>query len=375
MRLSGNGSIRPLESGRCRRWQLIQHVVGADGGRVQRTRTVHGGKRDAQRALDAFRAELSEEVENAETFAGYAKRWLAWKESTGGLSPYSIKNYASQIRVLSTVLGRERMDAITPERCKAALMDLREHGRNGRLSGTTMRVYHTALAMIMGTAAVDGVITRNPMEHVPMPKADAREKTALSSDEMDALWSALLARGVDGRTMAVALALDCGMRLGECVRLASSDVDIEGGVLRVTESKTDSGKGRMLPMTERLRGMCAAWRDVRDRLGIGDAPTWCCMPDGSEMARTSLNGWWRYNRSKLGVSVSYHELRHSNLSKMARFMGAADLKTWAGWSDISLANRYVHDDFSQLRAAVARSQVRNGAFLVHRENHGQKTAL
>lgn len=67
MKLSGNGSIRPMEKGRCRKWQVIQHVVDGRGKRMQRTRTVHGGKRDAQRALEDLRAELSDEVEDADS--------------------------------------------------------------------------------------------------------------------------------------------------------------------------------------------------------------------------------------------------------------------------------------------------------------------
>ena len=364
MKVSGS-SIQQLEKdkprARCRKWRLW---ATTEHGR--RSMRFEGTYTQAQDTLREFVADLEGEVPNAETFAAYARSWQKWREKSGDLDEQTVGNDKRNVSVLSRVLGHERMDAITPEKVKSALLELKA-GNGRELSGTYMNNLFTALNNIMGTAASDGRIAVNPCACIKPPKVDTKERRALTSEQMDSLWDSLLplAEIGDGRAMAMLLMLDAGLRPQEALALKPSEVDCSKKVLHVRsamkERSGNIGKTkrpssvRDLPMTERLACACAAYSRAR-RGGMCFCEN---TRDGSPLRMQNVRRWWDAHRDALGAPgfVPY-ELRHSNLTKMARYMSVFDLQAWAGWSSIGPAKVYVHRDQSSLEAAVARSQMR-----------------
>jgi integrase len=51
--------------------------------------------------------------------------------------------------------------------------------------------------------------------------------------------------------------------------------------------------------------------------------------------------------------MTLHQLRHSNLSMMARYMSPFDLQRYAGWSSIEPARIYIHDDLDAVSRAAS----------------------
>lgn len=353
MRLIGNGGVRPLESpeSRCRRWQVWQ-FVDVGGKRQQRTETFVGGKRDARRRLESFRAELADEVPNTETLRSYCDRWLAWAEDFGDYSPRTLVDYGRFLNACCNVMGDMSLESLDLKAVKDGLTALKHGGSpSGReLSGATMGSYYTALSLVLDSAVAEGAMRANPLDGVPRPKVDTEEKEALSPRELDDLWEKARALPVSGRSMALLCAIDTGMRRGELCALRESDA---GRVIVVSESKTRAGKGRALPLTDRLAKALSEWREARP-----ESEYMFCEGDGSKMNPDRLGVWAASAMRRMGYEgMTLHRVRHSNLSKMARYMGVHDLQRWAGWSSIKPAMRYVHDDFSQIEAAVRRSQL------------------
>ena len=370
MKVTGS-SIEQLEKGKpkgkCRRWRLW---ASTESGRKSRRFT--GTWTQATEALDGFVDELSGMVENAETFGAYAESWYTWTADSGRYASGTLANYVRDIRALKRVLGGDAMDAIDPETCKAALTNLKHGGSaSGReLSNTYMAGIHATLKAIMQTAEDDGRVARNPMARIPAPKPDTAEREWLSPAEVVDLLATLDAQPVTQWTMPVYLMLMLGLRRGEAVALLDDDVEMEpdgfGGWVgtahvhqafkeasgKVEEPKTKAGI-RSLPMPARLCAKVAEWREARRILGHGGAPYLCCNARGNLMHAQNLNRWWRLNRDALGCAdMGLHQLRHSNLSMMARRMSPFDLKDWAGWSSIAPARIYVHRDMDAMRAAV-----------------------
>lgn len=377
MKLIGNGGIRPLEKERCKKWQLWQFVE-IDGKRSQRTEVFHGGKREANKRFEQFRAELADVVPNSVTFRSYCDRWLEWAVDFGDYSPVSIKNYRAYLNAVCKVFGDLTMDAITLKTCKDGLFALK-HGCNQsskELSGATMVMYFKALKIVLDSAVDEGAISANPLDHVKRPKVDTEERPALSPSELDELWNKVRELPLDGRACALLCAIDTGMRRGELSNQKVADV---GKVIVVSKSKTKAGTGRVLPLTDRLRDVIDEWR--RDRLlyGISGSQWLFCDHDGSRVPPHALGMWATSRLNALGYDLTLHGVRHSNLSKMARYMGAHDLQRWAGWATITPAMRYVHDDFSQLEAAVKRSQItmapRNVANMLYADELKEDTAV
>lgn len=347
MKLIGDGGYRELSPKRFELWQFVE----VDGRRKQRTKRVRCGKRDVGEALRDFQSELAGQLPPADSFSVYAASWCAWRRECGRYSESTCRNYESVLRAVGGRIGRIPLGDVTPQDCRDALMSLKAE-RN--LSGTTLAFHHQVMRGAFEAAVRDGLIASNPMAWVERPAKDTRERKAMSPAEMDALWDRLCAMPLDGCAMAVFLAVDCGLRIGECVWLDAKDVG--DASLRVTRSKTKAGKGRVIPLTGRLSEKCAEWRAERERRGIADAEAFCCQPNGRPMVRQTMHYWYQRNREALGAPERFHDIRHSNLSKMARFMSAHDLQRWAGWSGLEMAQRYVHDDYSQLEQAVSRAE-------------------
>lgn len=345
--------------GKCRKWRLW---VSTDTGRKSRRFT--GTYSQAQDALKAFVNELSEQIPNAETFGAYAESWREWRAKTCGLDEQTLINDKRNVAALSKVLGIKRMDTITPETIKAALLDIKTSGER-ELSGTYMNNLFTALNNIMRTAADDGRIATNPCAKVKPPKVDTKERKALTSAQMDEVFSKLqpLAHNGDGRAMAMLFMLESGLRPNEALALTPEDVDIKNGYIHVrTAMKEKTGNigktkrpssVRDLPMTERLVETCSEYEKWR----VGGMCFCENTRDGAPLRMQNVRKWWTEHRAEFGADgfIPY-ELRHSNLTKMARYMNVFDLQHWAGWSSIEPARVYVHRDKSSLEAAVRRSQ-------------------
>lgn len=362
MNVTGS-TIQQLEKdrpkARCRKWRLW---ATTDQGR--KSKRFSGTYTQAQDALRGWVSDLEGQVPNAETFGAYAESWRLWREKSGDYGEQTLVNDRRNVSVLCRELGGMRMDGITPEAVKAALLSIRTGGAR-ELSGTYMNNLFTALNNIMRTACDDGRIASNPCAKVKPPKCDTEEKAALDQAGMDAVWEGALplALSGDGRAMAVLLMLDAGLRLGEALALSPKDVDLHAGVVHVRHSmKERSGRVgktkrpssvRDLPMTARLREACAAYSALRTA-----CPSFCASTRGVPIRAQNFRRWWNKRAVEWGCpGFTPHQLRHSNLTKMARYMSVFDLQRWAGWSSIGPAKVYVHADMDSMEAAVRRSQL------------------
>lgn len=366
MRVTGS-TIQQLEKdkpkSRCRKWRLW---ATTDQGRKSKRFT--GTYSMAQDALREFVEELEGIVPNAETFAAYAESWQRWRVSTGDLAPGTYENDRRNIIALCrTDLAGMRMDSITPETCREALAWLKGHPaietESGKLTNTTMNKIVQTLKMITRQAHDDGRIAKDPMEKIAPPRCDTKEREALSPAELmeflDVLDSEL---PFDGRVLALYFMACVGLRRGEAV--AVMDEDVSDGLCRIryalkerdnsiAEPKTKAGI-RTLPVPDRLQLKVDEFRDVRESRGWDSCETLCCNTHGQVLTMQPFQKWWHKKRGALGYpDMTMHQLRHSNLSMMARHMSTFDLMAYAGWSSLEPARVYIHRDLDSVKASVA----------------------
>lgn len=368
MKLEGRGSIEQLEKsksrGKCRKWRLWVKA----GGR-NRSRRLNGTYREAQRALDAFKAEVEAEVPDAESFGAYAALWARLRRDSESYDPNTVAKDNRHVNALVLALGDIPLSSMTAEGCRDALNRIkRGENATGRvLTNTTMVGIHCALKQIMQQAEDDGRIAASPMRKVKPPRIDTKERDALTPGEIGLLLDRLDALPCDGRVMAVYLIACLGLRRGEACALM--DADVADGIAHVRYAvkerdgsigKPKSAAGnRKLPMSGRLQGKVAEWRRIRERNGYGDAPTLACDTQGGVLMPQNLYRWWHGDsshngkRDELGCpGMVLHELRHSNLTLMARHLSPFDLQRYAGWSSLEPARVYIHDDLQSVVAGV-----------------------
>lgn len=349
-------------NGKCRKWRLWVRL--SDG--KKRSRRFTGAYREAQAALSTFRAEVESEVKSTGTFSGCAESWLAYRESMGDVRFSTLRRNRNAITALSREFGNVPLADMTPERCRDGLAAIR-NGNNatGRvLGGAYMAKLYSVLHRVLLMALHDGRIARDPLANVPAPKVDTREKDWLAPDELASTVRALEALPMDGKIICYLLMCYLGLRRGECVALLVEDVDLDARVIHVrhgieekdysvSDTKTRASV-RDLPMPTPLVDDLRKWLAIRAERARADCPTLAINARGTALRSVDLEKWWNAHRAALGADgMTMHQLRHSNLSMMARHMNVFDLQRWAGWSSIAPARVYVHADQESLAAGCA----------------------
>jgi len=247
------GTIRKLPSGR---WQVRYRTES--GRRVTAAETFRT-RGDASRWLAKAEAEQGrgwiDPRAGEVLLADYARRWI---DGRANLAPRTREIYEHQLRshVLPRIaegvgpLGEQRLDRLTPELVRvwyAALV--RTHGRS-----VAAKAY-VRLRQVLGQAVDDERIARNPcridgggIEHHP-------EQRTVTIAQLDGLADA-----VDGRYRALVLCAGLGgIREGELFALRRSDVDLEGGLIRVRRKRLRLASGQVIEDQPKSR---AGVRDV-----------------------------------------------------------------------------------------------------------------
>lgn len=363
-------SIQQLEKnkprGKCRHWRLFLRVEGLD---KRPSKQFTGTYTEAKAALEAFAEEYESLPKPGGSLGSYALKWLSWREQSDDFAPGTIQNNRRELNMLKrSDLWDMELTSIKPSDCRDSLAWIKSHPQRakGQLSNTTMNKLYITLGAILGQAWEDGVIASNPMSRVKAPRPDTKEKEALTPEELTEFLNRVDTLPLDGRVMALYFMACLGLRRGEACALMCADIhdglcSVRGSVKdrngTIGAPKSPSGI-RTLPMPVKLSNKVSYWLSLPEFVEL-ESPTVCCNTYGGILRPQLLQRWWSGDAYHKGVSqelgyegFTLHQLRHSNLSMMARHMSPFDLKTYAGWSSIEPAKVYIHDDLDSLRNSV-----------------------
>jgi integrase len=316
-------------------WSIIIETGRTpSGGRGRKRYTFFGTKGDAEAELNRRLHELDTGalVTNERfTVSEYLKHWLKAyaKPST---APRTYQRYEQLVRShLIPGLGNHKLAKLTPlhvQNCYAkALEEGRCDGKGGLAPQTVVhlhRVLHKALKQAMRW----GYVTRNVADAVTPPKGPHTEATAL--DEKQAVTLLRQMEGTDLH-LPVLLALHTGMRSGEILGLHWRDVDLENAVLTVgttlqsvdrelimREPKSNAGRRRIPLMGATVEALKAHGSAQAEHIASGESYTdndlVVCRKDGNPWHPSTFSAAWIAARNKLGLSVRFHELRHTHAS-------------------------------------------------------------
>jgi integrase len=356
------GTIRKPPSGR---WQVRYRTES--GRRVTATETFRT-RGDASRWLAKAEAEQGrgwiDPRAGEVLLADYATQWI---DGRANLSPRTREIYEHQLRshVLPRVaegvrpLGEQRLDRLTPELVRAWYAALvRTHGRS-----VAAKAY-VRLRQVLGQAVDDERIARNPcridgggMEHHP-------EQRTVTIAQLDGLADA-----VDGRYRALVLCAGLGgIREGELFALRRSDVDLEGGLIRVRRKRLRLASGQVIEGQPKSR---AGVRDVvlpvqavdelREHLECWARPEpeayVFTSPEGMPLERNNFRTRvWLPATAMLGLDgLKFHELRHT-AGTLAAQTGATtkELMARLGHSSTRAAMIYQHTSAERDRRIAER---------------------
>ena len=225
-RIKGDGSLYQRSNGL---WVATLDLgYGVDGKRKRWT----GASRTKEGALAKLRAAR---VEHAATGAVASKaktlgQWLdEWLEDIAKprIRPKTYAEYERCVRLhLKPRMGKDRVSALTPQRIRAVERDIAKAH-----TPATANNVHRCLRTALNDAVTDGVIPRNPAEHVTPPRVLKTERPPLTAAQATEVLAKTAGTPRGSRW---AFALLTGTRQGEGLGLEWDRVDLDAGVADIS---------------------------------------------------------------------------------------------------------------------------------------------
>lgn len=218
----GSGSVYRTADGRWRGALIL--IDPATGKRTRRT--VSGPTAaDTRRNLDALRAAGS-----PSTMMRTADWLTAWLPTTRSrITPSTFRGYEAVTRAISVHLGDVPLGNLRPSDVERMTGAILAAGRTARTATMARKVLRLALRH----AIRDGLVTRNVAAEARPPRVEPFAARALTADEARRL---IAATADDELGPLWALLLATGLRQGEALGLAWSDIDVAAGTLTVRRS-------------------------------------------------------------------------------------------------------------------------------------------
>jgi len=360
----GEGSIVEVERGRIYRIRL--RIPPAEPGGKRRWspgRTIHGNKAKARIAMEEYRQELEDELNDDNrglTVGQYAREFHERRIDIGTLSPLSLERDEIEIRRIEQYFGKTLVENLAAADINKTYAKLRKKG----LSSSALHKLHAKLRQIMKQAVKEGIILRNPcdlIDDVKRPKA--KERHSLSAEQAVQLAHDLKQEERSGRVVAVWLALATGLRRGEALGLLWENVDLDKGRICI-EKQLDSKGTRRDPKSKASRrnlaidkgtvAFLAEWKQMQSSLFMGgkNVPETLpvCTNEHGDFIEPNVFGRWRrqffadhglggftkqeewtdkqghkHTRYSGYKGFNFHELRHTQATLLIG--SGADIKT------------------------------------------------
>jgi integrase len=259
---NGEGGIRQHASGR---WEARVAVVDA-AGKLHRQSVYAANEREAKRRLRELIAQRDAGItapSARETMARFLMSWLEGVKPT--LRPRSWDRYEEHIRLhLIPTVGRIPLARLSPADVQRAHTALLHMG----LAPATVGRAHATLRAALKQALRWQLIPSNPASLVTPPRVEPREMAALDAQQVRGFLQVATGTPLDALWV---LAVTTGLRQGELLALRWSEVDLEGGSVRVTGTLTRIGVDvptTGLPKTHRVTAPPKSARSRR-RVEIG----------------------------------------------------------------------------------------------------------
>lgn len=289
-RSDGEGSIY---YDRTRERFIGSYVIGWDGKKPIRKKVSAKSRAGAASKL----RELRDKVRAGQLPHGRiptVAEWMTyWLESiaTEANRPSTLAAYGTYVnRYIIPLLGKHRLDKLTPEHIGAAWRVLREEGCPGKenpkpLSPTSVHQAHVILSRALKVAMQRGYATKNVATLMDAPQATPPDVAVLTQAQVRNVIDAAHGKRNAARwTVAFAL----GLRQGEALGLTWDDVDLTAGTVHVQHSLGRvKGKGLTLGPVKSRKGK---------RVIVMPGPLLAEMKahrSAQNAERLAAGSWWR----------------------------------------------------------------------------------
>jgi integrase/recombinase XerC len=286
-------------------------------------------------------------------FREYAVRWFEEQESKRKWKPGTVQAYRTVRARLLEAFGPKQLAHVRPGHVADYLTDLSKQG----YSASVVQRDAAVLSAIFKTAKAAELVESNPVEGAELPKQPAFRPPILTPAEV----RLILREFTDTWARVLFLTLELtGIRRFEARNLRWRDVDLIENVLKVVDSKSESGV-RSIALSSTLAE--ELWQLRRTSAFAGDDEYVFCHPTlGNPLNPDRYKAKLRAAIEKAGLSErfpewtkkdvsgrrrgglrAFHDGRHAAITHdAAAGSSAIAVMTKAGHSSMSTTQRYLH---------------------------------
>lgn len=282
---------------------------------------------------------------------GYLDRFREHLVVERGLSPHTVRAYATDLRFFADWAERSDVDITTVNHrvLRGFLVELSSAGYSRRTVSRRLSAVRTLFDFLLR----EGLVQTNPARMLANPKAAARLPRAVDDDILFRLLEAPTAAsplGIRDRAI-LELLYATGMRVGELVSLKPRDVDARRGVVRVMGK---GGRQRDIPIHTAAIGRIEAYlTDARPRLLRSDTEEALFLNNrGGSLCASGVRRIIHKHTLAVsrGTRVTPHAIRHTFATHLLE--RGADLRTvqeLLGHVALSTTQTYTHVSTQRLR--------------------------
>ena len=366
-RSPGEGSAYPIADGTWRGFVDLGWHEGRRRRKYVRGKTKTAVQREIRRLVtEAEEGRLS--PDRAPTLAAWLNRYLTEVASTT-IRPSTLHRYRQEVRLyIAPSLGKIKIDQLRPDQVAAFYQEQLK-----RLSPGSVRRLHALLRRALTVAERWHLIGANPIAAVDPPALRSGEIRPYNAAEALRFLEAVKGHRFEARWM---LAVMLGMRQGEALGLAWSDVHLDARAVHVGQAlqyRPGDGLHLVRPKTARSRRTVPLPDQVVDALKSQKARQNLAREEAGEL----WEDWGLVFTTAVGTPVSprndyrefrkiieraglrrvrLHDLRHTAASLMlAQDVAPRVIMEVLGHSQISITmNTYSHISEAQSRDAANR---------------------
>lgn len=340
-------------------WSVIIELNKVNGKRKQKWYTIHGDKKDAEKFLTEKLRELDTGTLIDSRNINVRQYFNYWYEQhcLSKLSPTTYESYRRNLdNYILEELGHIKLEDLQPMHLQSFYTKCSKKG----LSNKTILYFHRIIHCALKQGMKWQFITRNVADCVDTPKPKKYKAMFLDDNQVADLINAITHTDL---YIPVMIAIATGMRRGEILGLIWNNVDLENGIIKVTQAlyPTKDGLTILPPKTENsirnisisltliniLKDYKNKQDKIKERLGENyiDNNLVCCTIEGKAINPTTFNHKFHklleYNNLPL---IRFHDLRHSHASLLLKEnVPAKVISERLGHSNVNITlNLYSH---------------------------------
>lgn len=294
-------------------WSVVLDIgYDSTGKRIRKWHSGFERKRDAEVARVELLSKLAQGTyvpPSRQTLGDWLESWLDGRQ---GLAETTKATYAHELRRVTKALGPRQLRDLTPALLSSFYRDLLTQG----LSAKSIRNTHAGLHKALSDATRQGLLSRNPADHVELPRSERPDTNAWTADEL----RRFLAHVENHRLFAAwVLITSTGMRRSELIgarwdnlppemdRLAVVDtvVMVNGKpVLRLGETKS-RGSRRVLALDVRTVAIIRAHKAQQnlERIAAGEAYNYQGLMFADALGAVISPVWFSRTTKRLAIEA------------------------------------------------------------------------